>query len=258
MISVLLPVFNPDIKNLVNCLNGICKSNYKNLEIIIIADLSAEYIQVDKLDCLINSFKHILDIIFIKRIEKKGIASALNLGIQMSRGDFIARIDADDISYENRFSLQINEMKKYNATICYGLANSQDNKILGKKMISGNEINDFTFQNPIIHPSVMFRKKDIIKIGAYNEDLDYCEDLDLWFRCIKSRLKFVCIGEPVIMYTLPENGRHNRNWITNIVVRFTHWKVLGVRRLIIGVTCIFLYLLLPQNFKSFIYSRFTR
>jgi glycosyltransferase involved in cell wall biosynthesis len=254
MISVLLPIFDPNLKHLESCLRGLRDSNYEQLELIIVADLSSSYTEAMALKLLIENYRKSMRIKFNIRAGKNGISSALNLGISQSEGELIARIDCDDIPYENRFKLQVSAMKEYDSSICYGLAHNQNNKILGSELKADNEIDSFTFQNPIIHPTVMFKKKDILKIGGYNESLNFCEDLDLWLRCIQNKMKFVFVDQPIILYKVPELGRQVNNWRTNIWVRCLNWKVLGLKRFLLGVSAIGLYLFLPAKMKIKIYS----
>ena len=103
-ISIILPTFNAE-KYLEKTIFSIINQNYKNFELIIVDNES-----IDNTKNIINKFKKIN----IKTINKKtqNLAEALNLGIAVSKGEYIARIDADDLIRKNRFVKQVEFLEK--------------------------------------------------------------------------------------------------------------------------------------------------
>jgi glycosyltransferase involved in cell wall biosynthesis len=143
----------------------------------------------------------------------------LSLGILKSQGDYIARMDADDISLPERLAVQVAYMDRYPDLIVLGssykLVDSHD-QIHGvvyppltdleirKKLITGN---------PFCHPSVMLRRKAIVNIGAYLGGRN-AEDYDLWCRLsIENRGKeiFANLLEPLIFYNVDMSGAARRS-----------------------------------------------
>lgn len=122
--------------------------------------------------------------------ESNGIVSALNLGIENSSGQFLARMDHDDIVLNDRFNRQLNFFRQ-----------NRDVGILGTDVVEidaqGIFIKQWGLQlkiknnliNPVFsrvaHPSVMMRKELILKIGGYRELFEKTEDHDLWSRAMK-------------------------------------------------------------------------
>jgi glycosyltransferase involved in cell wall biosynthesis len=120
--------------------------------------------------------------------KKPGISHALNTGIRESSGEFIARIDADDVMHKDRLMLQKNFLEKNHAVVCVG---SQVTKInihgtrIGRSSypVSNEQITStLLFRNCIAHPSVMYRRSSFLEVGGYRPDFDGVEDYDLWLR----------------------------------------------------------------------------
>ena len=126
-------------------------------------------------------------------IPVEGITKALNRGIVLSRGKYLARQDADDISLCNRIEKEV-----------VFLENNSDCGLIGTHWDCideyGNNIfrHDYCFlirsedikeclpaHNPIFHSSVMFRKEVIKKVGLYNENLCLAQDYEFWVRIAK-------------------------------------------------------------------------
>ena len=115
--------------------------------------------------------------------------------------------------------------------------------------------NAFIYKNPLCHPTVVFKKSSIIEIGNYDASLRYCEDLDLWLRAIRNRLKFFCISKPAVRYLSPETVRTDQHWHTNLSVRIRNF---GSPNLIYSSLSIFIlavFCLLPKFMKSRIYDK---
>ena len=106
-ISVIMPVYNVNGEWLREAIDSILSQTYTNFELIIIddgstndtPDILAEYVQKDSR-------------IKIVKGEHKGISNALNKGLDVADGEFIARMDGDDISLPERFEKQINYLRQ--------------------------------------------------------------------------------------------------------------------------------------------------
>lgn len=148
----------------------------------------------------------------IKIIElprNKGIVNALNVGVsyalEQSDCEFVARLDADDICFPNRFDRQKEFLTKSDADLISNGAVVFSESIL--KPIGSLGI-DFSseqiglvlpFLNPVVHPCV-FARADIFRRFKYNFDFQYCEDYRLWSDLVKNQVKIECIREPLLYY----------------------------------------------------------
>ena len=183
LISVILPCYNAD-KHLTLALNSIINQTYSNLEIITINDGSSD----KTLNILKSYAEKDSRIIIIDNIKNVGLVKSLNKGILKSRGDYIARMDADDISFLNRFENQ----KKYLEIKKIDLLSSGFVKINGEGQIIGKSFNPVSqpnscfyqsfFKNPILHPS-LFIKTEILKKNLYGgTNTEHTEEFELWNR----------------------------------------------------------------------------
>ena len=132
-----------------------------------------------------------------------GIVSALNLGLEKSNGELIARLDHDDVMLPNRLNIQFEFLEKNLDFAAVGgqiqLIN-ESGLLLGKaKYPSGpkNCKQTMFYSSPIPHPAVMFRKKIVLGLGGYREKIP--EDWDLWVRLIENS-KVGNLKSPVINY----------------------------------------------------------
>ena len=200
LISVIMSVHNE--KDYVSdSINSILQQSYKNFELIIIDDCSEK-----DTSQICNEFyeKYPSKIILLRNDSNIGLTKSLNLGLKSAKGNFIARMDADDISLRHRFEIQLNYLLD-NPDI--GLVGSfydeinEDGKIIRKNVSFESEpaiINwRLFFENPIPHPPIMIRKELINKIGGYDEKIKFSQDYDLF-----CRLSFITklSNIPVVLY----------------------------------------------------------
>lgn len=117
---------------------------------------------------------------------KPGIVSALNLGLSVSKGEYIARMDEDDVMEVKRLELQYRFLKKNTKYVALGgqlKLIDQHGIVLGpagfQEKIS-DSVQDLLIKSPIAHPAVMFNRQIATEIGGYRDFLP--EDWDLWLR----------------------------------------------------------------------------
>jgi glycosyltransferase involved in cell wall biosynthesis len=117
-----------------------------------------------------------------------GIVPALNLGVASAKYELVARLDSDDLTTQERFLEQVKYLNKFQEVACVG---SQLVFIDEAGVEFGNTkypvqhkdiLAHMRYQNCIGHPSVMFRKSLVQRVGGYREFLTGSEDYDLWLR----------------------------------------------------------------------------
>ena len=132
-----------------------------------------------------------------------GIGDALNAGLKSCRNNLVARMDTDDISVFDRFEKQLNIFKEKNIDICGSWVDEFDedfNTIISTRRLpeSHNSIIKFAkYKCPLNHPSVMFKKDVIEKVGGYKKMM-WFEDYYLWVRLIQNGFVFYNIQEPLV------------------------------------------------------------
>ena len=189
LISVLIPV-RGDAPFLSQAIKSLSESTLKPSEVLIIDDGISEN--------QLNELKNLNFNLNLKVIKNKGVGlvSALNTGLGLANSELIARLDSDDMVYKNRLELQYNFLNSSPEVLVVGSQVTyidEDNKVLGNSAYPPGNINsDARFNNSclVAHPSVMYRKSSISKVGGYREiakigTTSLCEDFDLWKRVAK-------------------------------------------------------------------------
>ncbi|REC49609.1 glycosyltransferase [Chryseobacterium pennipullorum] len=201
MISVILPVYNAE-KYVSEAIQSVLDQTYKDFELIILNDGST-----DRSLEIINSFKD--ERIVLVDQANAGLAKTLNRGLALAKGEYIARMDADDICLPNRFKEQINYLVRHPEVGLLGTAieliDDEGKHLLYNPPLVGHEVLTaamMTRGNPMKHPSVMFRKEIAVQCGGYNEDIGkYFEDYMLW-RLMSTQCKIDNLPKILLQYRL--------------------------------------------------------
>lgn len=126
------------------------------------------------------------------RSSGRGISDALNQAIAISRSEFIARMDADDISSRDRLRLQYDRMREDAKLAVLGTQAEiidQDSRRIGNLRFPISHESCAAFSRigaPFAHGSVMMRKAALERVGNYRRQYDGIEDVDLWLRMSRS------------------------------------------------------------------------
>lgn len=181
LISVIMPVYNGELY-LKEAIESILAQTFADFEFIIIDDGST-----DNTADIINSYKD-QRIKYFRNDVNQGVAKSLNKGLETAQAEFIARMDADDISLPSRFQKQIEYLNEH---LEIGVLGSWtqfiDEKgdfisLLSPPTSHAVIVWALLFANCMTHASVVFRRKLIKEIGGYTQDALYGEDYHLWVR----------------------------------------------------------------------------
>jgi glycosyltransferase involved in cell wall biosynthesis len=155
-----------------------------------------------------------------------GLSGALNYGIKFCIHDYVARMDSDDISHPNRFLFQLKFLEKNPTTTVLGTSmfefkNNIKNIVSYRKVPTTHfKIKDrFKYFCPINHPTVMFKKNDILEIGGYN-NIFMKEDLDLWLRLLHNGYIFHNLSEDLVYFRLSDNLYKKRGGVKYTLSEF--------------------------------------
>ena len=206
-ISVVLPVYNGE-KFLHKAVQSVLGQSFTDFELIIINDGST-----DRTNEVIQSFKD-PRIVYIKNEVNKGLVFSLNKGVDLAKGKYIARMDADDISLPERFQKQVHYLQQHDAVMVLATfieliddndkpkGNWPDDRLADsyKKIRSL-----LPWSNCIAHPTVMLRK-ELFREFRYNEAQIYLEDWDLWLRMAASGKIIEKIAEPLVQYRIHDQS----------------------------------------------------
>ncbi|WP_339023321.1 glycosyltransferase [Aeromonas salmonicida] len=133
---------------------------------------------------------------------------ALNFAVSHARADYIARMDADDISIINRLHIQLNFMLDKNLDLLGSdvtLIDENGVKLGKRSYPRGMNINKLLpFRNCFCHPSVIFKKEVFYKARGYNAGFN-SEDYDLWLRLMRIGVKWDNIAQPLLYYRVHQS-----------------------------------------------------
>lgn len=233
-ISVIMGVYNcKNVDWLFRAVDSIINQTFKDWELIIVNDGSTE-LETNKALKMIEKLDIRVKVIGYQ--ENRGLASALNYGIFHSHGKYIARMDDDDISHSNRFEEQIKFLEKHKEFDFVGsIANVfNENGVWGVlKMPRVPNINDFLWNIPFIHPSMIFKKSILLEINGYRTDNvnRRCEDYTLVMDLYHKGYRGYNFQKPLIDYYVENSDKKYRkinDRICEAIVRFRGYKKNGI------------------------------
>jgi glycosyltransferase involved in cell wall biosynthesis len=155
--------------------------------------------------------------------ENMGLTRALNRGLILAEGEYVARMDADDVSVPTRLESQVRELaSNQNIDLVGCFFDVVDNRGV---LIEHKEpfvdplyrLWRLQFHNNYGHGSVMLRKTAVIQAGMYDESLRYAQDYDLWSR-LSTKSNTRMIPEALYRYRLVDTGEQAsvRNYATQL------------------------------------------
>ena len=201
LVSVLLPVHNGG-DGLQAAVQSILAQTESRFELIVIDDGSDRPVEQGRSPGFSDARLR------IHRQSRSGIVAALNLGLAMARGTYIARMDADDTCERDRLEKQLAMMeqeKDWGAVSClvrHGRCQKNDegfrlfvawvNSLVSVEGISCNRF----IESPVVHPTLFWRRELVDSLGGYRE-FDGPEDYELWLRWLESGVKIGKVLEPL-------------------------------------------------------------
>jgi glycosyltransferase involved in cell wall biosynthesis len=183
MISVLMPVHNAR-PWLAQAIDSILAQTFRDFELLIIDDGS-----MDGSGEVLERLAQRDERIHLRSRPRTGYIAALNEMLEQARGEFIARMDADDIAHPGRFRQQLEFLLSNPGVVCLGtafeiidergtrltrLAPPEDDPEIQRLLLRGH--------TALCHPSVMMRTSALRHIGGYDPQLTSIDDLDLFLR----------------------------------------------------------------------------
>ena len=194
-LTVLMPVYNAELY-IKEAVDSILSQTFSNFEFLIFndgsTDRSADFIRAYN-DSRIKFFDF---------QQNHGLVHHLNNGMAIARGQYIARMDADDISLPNRLMQQVRFMDDNPDIIASGawmksigisekvLKYPTEPDIIRAQMI---------FDCPIAHPTVILRREVFVASYCYSDNYEHTEDYELWIR-ISKNFKISNLDQVILLY----------------------------------------------------------
>lgn len=252
-VSVIMGIYNTNNKIMVKkAIDSIINQSFSDFEFIICDDGSSDNTYEIVKEIISNDKRCIL----IKNNRNMGLAYSLNNCLKIAKGEYIARMDADDISMLDRFEKQVKFLDNNpQYAIVGGNAElfNEEGAYSKRAMKEYPTKEDLLFGTIFIHPSIMMRKDILLKLNGYRavKETSRCEDYDLWLRLYAHGYKGYNIQENIYKFREDINAFKRRKYkyrIDEAKVRYKGFKNLKlfpkgyiyvIKPLIVG--------LIPQN-----------
>lgn len=223
LVSVIIPVYNCE-KYLEESISSIINQTYKNMEILITDDCSTD----NSYNILMLFAEKDKRIKLFRNNENLKIVKTLNAMISKAQGEFIARMDSDDISLPRRIEEQVNFLQKNESIdICGTNIDYIDKNSVFLRKAHFPKKNDSIqsikfFRTPFCHPTVMFRKSIKSRV-VYKDSFLYAEDYGLWLE-ILLQSRAANLGQSLLKYRIHDNQIsqiHNKIQIDSLIKIYT-------------------------------------
>lgn len=208
LISVVMSVYNEPENYLKGSIESVLKQTYTEFEFIIILDNPDYRLAREIVEGYAGKDNRIK---IIKNKANEGLASSLNKAFSASRGEYIARMDADDISLPQRLERQLDLMeRKPDISLIGSSIMYMDEKrdVLGLDFAprSHNFLKRLILYGgtPCFHPTWFFRRNILDRIAGYR-NMPTSQDYDFLMRLLCSGLKVSNIEEPLLYYRIHFN-----------------------------------------------------
>ncbi|MFI3164499.1 MAG: glycosyltransferase [Bacillota bacterium] len=230
LVSVIMGVYNSE-KTLDASIKSILNQTYEKWEFIICDDCSSDN-TYEKLMEYKNAYPD--KFIILKNENNMRLATSLNRCLDVAQGEFIARMDGDDISLPKRLESQVNFLQN---NVKYDVVGSSiilfgDDGERGVRYFEGDvDKNIMLTSSPFAHPTIMMRKSSYDLLNGYTVSAltARCEDKDLWFRFFQHGMNGFNLSEPLLKYyeNLNINGKKSLKQAINVVkVNYMGYKLL--------------------------------
>lgn len=199
IVSVLMPVYNT-APYLREAMDSMLSQTFADFELIVLDDCSP-----DNAEEILDTYDD-PHIVRYKGEKNVGLSNVLNIGIEMARGKYIARMDSDDISLPNRLQVQVDYLEAHPeidlVSVGMQLFGAKDEVWIRELNPEKVKINAL-FHSPVLHASSVWRKDSFEKHALhFCQEMVPAEDYDLWTRALLKGLKLVNLPEVLYKYRI--------------------------------------------------------
>jgi glycosyltransferase involved in cell wall biosynthesis len=193
ILSVLMPVYNGR-DYLRPAIDSILAQSFRDFELIIVNDGSA-----DDTQAIIDGYRDPRIVSIVQ--QNQGVARSLNNGLEVARGKYVRRHDADDVSTADSFEIQVRylDLHPEYVMVCNQEAFMTASgriawkyRVPNQDFFKGREVVDLDFSHfsissssPVVHGTACYRREEVIRLGKYRTEFTVSEDNDLWLRLLE-------------------------------------------------------------------------
>ena len=259
VVSVVMATFNESADIIKKSIESILNQTFTDFELLIIDDSTREETKM-----VIDSLSEDSRVRVIRGKKRIGFAKGLNLGFSQAKGQFIARMDGDDISMKNRLELQVNYLKKHPHISVVGgsmyIIDETDEVISYRKYPTSGFMFRIlsTYRTPLAHPTVMLRQECVEKGFYYDESFFRAEDLELWLRLQKNGFNLANMKNYLLKYRVCgdlSNKRTNDHWLYNYKARVKNFSIRNPIFSLVSIFVSFTYTIMPDFIIKAVYRK---
>ncbi|HOW58390.1 MAG TPA: glycosyltransferase [Candidatus Omnitrophota bacterium] len=260
IVSVVMPCYNA-ARFLREAVESILSQSFSDLELIVVNDASTDATKEILMEYQAKDGR----VVYAEHVANRGVSESLNTGLRLVRGEFVARMDADDIAEPERLAKQVALLRRDPEIVVCGtfltLIDENGKKIGKRDYDVDSEVikKRFMRRSPVAHPSVVIRKQILNAHHLeYRRKYFSAEDYDLWLRLMPYG-KFANVGEPLLRYRLSSDALTVRRCKTALwsTIRLK-WRYLRYADLASygNLMLEMILMLLPKNGILFLYRKF--
>ena len=222
-VSVLLPIHNGE-RYLCEAIDSILSQTILDLELIAIDDGST-----DRTQAILVKYAALDSRVRVITRERRGLVVTLNEGISLARGEWIMRMDADDVATSDRLAVQLEHLRLTNADFCGGSIECFGDWVAVWTYPIGQKACEvfMLFDTPFAHPAVTGRRSAFAAL-RYDPDKTHAEDYDIWQRAWAGGYRLTNVSSKVLRYRVHAKQvslRHqDRQSKAADLIRSRHWK----------------------------------
>ena len=198
-VSILMPVHNT-APYLREAMDSLLSQTFSDFELIVLNDCSP-----DNAEEILDTYND-PRIVRYRGEKNVGLSNVLNVGIELARGKYIARMDSDDISLSNRLQVQVDYLEAHPeidlVSVGMQLFGAKEEVWIREQNPEKVKI-EALFHSPVLHASSVWRKDSFEKDGLrFRQEMVPAEDYDLWTRALTKGLKLANLPEVLYKYRL--------------------------------------------------------
>lgn len=218
LISVVMSTYNEPANWIKTSINSILNQSYENIELIVVCDNPGNKELVN----LLNEYKENKKVKLIINEENIGLTKSLNKALKFADGEFIARMDSDDIAKKDRLIKQYNYLTENNLDLIGGGVTCIDENEKVISTINNLPKNNDGVKKRIIknscvpHPTWFGRKKVFSILNGYR-DVAFAEDYDFLLRALSKGFKLGNINEIGLKYRIRSGSISNNNGLKQFI-----------------------------------------
>lgn len=256
-VSVVVPCFNEAPDLIRESLGSLRAQSFTDFECLVIDEST----QPERAEACREECARDTRFTYVHPSVRLGLAASLNLGVELSRGEYVARFDSDDICLPERLTLQVGFLDEH-----------PEIDVLGGAMDIINEAGQTTatrlypceptaverrmqVTNAIAHPTVMARRQVFERHGHYDSSFRFSEDLELWLRWLNAGVTFANLPQVLIRYRQNSTNRSGAHWQYNLQARRRHLSANLLPYRLIGMIVILVWIAVPAGLKDQLFRK---